>query len=324
MDNLTCTKCGQERPITEFQRLKPQAGRKERLFRTCRTCKQAYNREYSEKNKQSTCERGKARRIELRLRTLRHYSGGVPRCACCGEDRYEFLAIDHIDGSGRKHRRENCGSRSGAHDLYQLLHKQGYPPGMRVLCHNCNSSYGYYGYCPHNEPVRDETHWTKLPPEKRPRKQRENWLKGEEHVATKITERDVVWIRHVGKGDAGFSVRIAKALGICPSAVSAIRSGTSWSWLEQPSILPEQPEWVAIASVRPQPQPSKKTGFTERDVIWIRHLGAGKRGIGAKMARALGVSTATISGVLSGRSWGWFPQPEGLPDPPEWAIRVSV
>ena len=31
-----------------------------------------------------------------RLEALTHYSGGTPRCACCGETHVEFLAIDHI------------------------------------------------------------------------------------------------------------------------------------------------------------------------------------------------------------------------------------
>lgn len=29
------------------------------------------------------------------------------------------------------------------------LKRNDWPKGFRVLCHNCNSSLGYYGYCPH-------------------------------------------------------------------------------------------------------------------------------------------------------------------------------
>jgi hypothetical protein len=29
------------------------------------------------------------------------------------------------------------------------LKRNGYPKGFRVLCHNCNSARGLYGYCPH-------------------------------------------------------------------------------------------------------------------------------------------------------------------------------
>ncbi len=66
------------------------------------------------------------------------------KCACCGEDRPEFLGIDHINGGGNKHRKEE-----GIHSLSRWLRKNKYPEGFRVLCHNCNISIGSYGYCPH-------------------------------------------------------------------------------------------------------------------------------------------------------------------------------
>lgn len=56
--------------------------------------------------------------------------------------------MDHIDGAGREHRRE---IGQGANALYRWLAKNGYPDGFRVLCHNCNSARGFYGYCPHNK-----------------------------------------------------------------------------------------------------------------------------------------------------------------------------
>jgi hypothetical protein len=70
-------------------------------------------------------------------------------CTCCGENRYEFLTIDHPDGGGRRERKSL--SIFGAAGFARWLAKQGYPPGYRVLCHNCNSAYGYYGYCPHQD-----------------------------------------------------------------------------------------------------------------------------------------------------------------------------
>ena len=33
--------------------------------------------------------------------------------------------------------------------IYQWLKNNSYPKGFRVLCYNCNNSYGHYGYCPH-------------------------------------------------------------------------------------------------------------------------------------------------------------------------------
>ena len=81
-------------------------------------------------------------RIKLRLEVLAHYGG---KCACCGEGRYEFMAIDHIHGGGGAHRRMINGS------LERWLKKNNWPDGFRVLCHNCNHALGRYGYCPHKD-----------------------------------------------------------------------------------------------------------------------------------------------------------------------------
>lgn len=83
---------------------------------------------------------------KLKIDVLSHYSYGVPECFCCGEDRIEFLSVDHIDGGGNKHRKEI--GRNGAR-FYLWLRQNNFPPGYRVLCHNCNQSFGLFGYCPH-------------------------------------------------------------------------------------------------------------------------------------------------------------------------------
>lgn len=91
------------------------------------------------------CDNARLRRAarERKEELIAHYGG---RCACCGEDRYEFLAIDHIDGGGGRHRRE----MGGAAVFYRWLARH-LPEGYRVLCHNCNQALGIYGYCPHQQ-----------------------------------------------------------------------------------------------------------------------------------------------------------------------------
>lgn len=79
-------------------------------------------------------------RKQLRIDALVAYG---TKCACCGETTIEFLTIDHIDGGGRKHRKE-IGSQ-----FYRWLRNNYYPEGFRTLCYNCNCSIGAYGYCPH-------------------------------------------------------------------------------------------------------------------------------------------------------------------------------
>ena len=55
------------------------------------------------KNPKAMTETNRRCRIKRRLQALAHYGG---ECACCGEKRTEFLAIDHINGGGIKHRKE--------------------------------------------------------------------------------------------------------------------------------------------------------------------------------------------------------------------------
>jgi hypothetical protein len=85
---------------------------------------------------------GRNQNKKLRLECLLAYGN---KCACCGENRYEFLCIDHINGRGRAHRKD-----TGRY-FYGWLKKNNFPGGFRVLCHNCNMSKGIYGYCPHEK-----------------------------------------------------------------------------------------------------------------------------------------------------------------------------
>lgn len=116
--------------------------------------KHEYNAEYKKRNKEKLKLYDKSHARKQREIVLDHY-GSV--CACCGESRYEFLAIDHINGGGNKHRMElgmmvknGIGTGGGGIHFTRWLIKNDFPDGYRVLCHNCNSSLGHYGYCPHH------------------------------------------------------------------------------------------------------------------------------------------------------------------------------
>lgn len=86
---------------------------------------------------------------EQRYDVLSHYSiTNYPQCECCGEATYEFLVLDHKYGGGTKHRKENSYGQNGV-KMYNWAIKNNYPEIFRVLCDNCNASYGRYGYCPH-------------------------------------------------------------------------------------------------------------------------------------------------------------------------------
>lgn len=126
---IVCKQCKLSKPRSEFYMRK-----NGRLFYTeCKRCT-------IEKQKAASIKRQR----QLRLDALHYYSNGILSCACCGEGYLEFLVIDHIDGGGNKHRKAERFS-----NLYRWLKTNCYPPGFRVLCNNCNFSYGAYGYCPH-------------------------------------------------------------------------------------------------------------------------------------------------------------------------------
>lgn len=104
-------------------------------------------REYYKNNVAKVREYAKQHNQDLRRAALNAYSNNDPKCACCGENTFEFLAIDHINGGGNQHRKTiGCGSGSGT---YTWLKANNYPVGFRVLCHNCNQTLGNYGKCPH-------------------------------------------------------------------------------------------------------------------------------------------------------------------------------
>lgn len=86
---------------------------------------------------------------KIKFEAISHYSNGTMCCACCGKGGIGNLAIDHIEGNGSEHRRET--KTRGGFAFYLWLRKNGFPDGYRVLCHNCNSALGLYGYCPHQK-----------------------------------------------------------------------------------------------------------------------------------------------------------------------------
>jgi hypothetical protein len=133
-----CSVCLEVKPLTEFytvRKNKPQAA--------CKVCLFAYERIrhatwYNAKHRE-ICD---SYRDNLKREVYQAYGNS---CACCGETHEEFLQIDHVNGGGRKHRKE-----IGSGNLNLWLKRRGFPKdGFRLLCSNCNHSMGVHGYCPH-------------------------------------------------------------------------------------------------------------------------------------------------------------------------------
>lgn len=161
-EQLVCTKCQQAKPKTTqyfWQHKRSKTG----FSWWCIDCSRAYakekgprsNKKWYTRNSEQKRAYAHTWRKALRLQILQHYSGQeIPLCACCGDTHLEFLALDHINGGGTKHRK-SYKSNSSIH-VYSQLRKTGFPPGFRVLCHNCNQALGAYGYCPHQRQSQDE------------------------------------------------------------------------------------------------------------------------------------------------------------------------
>lgn len=86
-------------------------------------------------------------RQKARQAVLDAYGG---KCKCCGEADPRFLTIDHVNGDGRKHRREN--NLKGGQAFYIYLRRLKFPPEFQILCFNCNCGRAINGgICPHKE-----------------------------------------------------------------------------------------------------------------------------------------------------------------------------
>ncbi len=152
-----------------------------------------YFKQYYIDNKEILSGKARARHLGLRIAAINAYGG---KCACCGESRYEFLAIDHINGGGNQHRKGvGCGNT-----FYYWLKKNNYPNGFRILCHNCNTSHGFYGFCPHSEEYKEEKEPSKFVIEYR--KSREDALSayGAMCACCGETEKRFLCIDHINGG----------------------------------------------------------------------------------------------------------------------------
>lgn len=109
----------------------------------CKACHLMFSRKSGQKHKETRNKKNRNNYRKVRRAVLEHYGHC---CACCGETREEFLALDHVHGGGNQHRKTiTCNS------VTVWVYKNNYPEGFRLLCHNCNFSLGAYGYCPHTK-----------------------------------------------------------------------------------------------------------------------------------------------------------------------------
>ena len=140
-----CAKCKQEKIMDSFYNNSNSIDGKDYYCMDCHT----KNREKFLSipiNMENKKEYSKKRRNNLRVEVISAYGGF---CECCGENRLQFLTIEHSFGNGAEHKVKVGGSSH----IYEDLKKRNFPKneGIRILCYNCNCSKGKLGICLHNK-----------------------------------------------------------------------------------------------------------------------------------------------------------------------------
>ena len=159
---IVCTECGGIKPLSarglcnacylrHWRQKHPNYHRRyyQLVFlekKICENCGEEYEPDRFNYRRRKYCSLKcwrRARHWRLKLEMIKAYGG---ECVCCGERTPEFLSIHHIGGGGKEDR-----ARLGGVGLfYQRLKQQGWPKdNLHLLCFNCNSAIGFYGYCPH-------------------------------------------------------------------------------------------------------------------------------------------------------------------------------
>jgi hypothetical protein len=142
-------KRAQEREDRKAETRKRERTRRRERYHADPSIRERIN-QWNRDHKEQRSARARERHQQLRSMVFDAYGG--PSCACCGENHRQFLAIDHVDGGGAEHRRQlRAQGISVGSGFYKWLRDHDFPPGFRVLCHNCNSALGFYGFCPHQE-----------------------------------------------------------------------------------------------------------------------------------------------------------------------------
>ena len=90
------------------------------------------------------------RKQTKKIQVISHYTNGMMKCTCCDFDNLDALSKDHIEGRKKwEHSRELDGQ-----ELDNWLIKNDFPPGIQILCHNCNSAKRDRVSCPHQKTIK--------------------------------------------------------------------------------------------------------------------------------------------------------------------------
>lgn len=155
-----CEECDLDKEISEYYVVKIKSKVDEGIFfkyldRICKGCRTAHQlRRYHG----GVREKILIKKAAIKDAVFMAYGGYV--CACCGETEKLFLQIDHINNDGgqfRKRLRTNAKHTASGSLTYKWLFDHNFPPGVQVLCSNCNHGKRMNGgVCPHQTTSNDQ------------------------------------------------------------------------------------------------------------------------------------------------------------------------
>ena len=99
----------------------------------------AYRSKYSKTHLAAINARTHAYQDRVKAAVIAFYSAGTMACAQCGINDIDVLCLDHVADDGAEQRKALFGSRTvGGSGFYTRLRILDFPPGLQVLCANCN------------------------------------------------------------------------------------------------------------------------------------------------------------------------------------------
>jgi len=149
-----CAACKEEKSSEYFS---PDRRGSFGLCAYCKPCNSLRSRRYRKANPETSNKINRNYRAKLKQKMLEAYGR---KCTCCGEDRVQFLTLEHINHDGQAHREEFNGGIAPLLDLQ----RRGWPKdGYTLLCWNCNMATRHGDKCPHQEVRELEKTWALSP-----------------------------------------------------------------------------------------------------------------------------------------------------------------
>ena len=104
----------------------------------------------TEKRKQELKEIKRRSHIRAKLRSFELLGGAM--CKFCGNEKFEVLQVDHVNGGGAAHRKEIVNKYGNIYNYLSRNPEEAKSGKYRALCADCHNAWTNYGVAPgHNE-----------------------------------------------------------------------------------------------------------------------------------------------------------------------------